>query len=537
MLKDTRAISLIIYNFTIIPKNTTSNINNMLSIKIKGKSFFSIQYSSFIIHSSAFIILLFLSLSAFSLESGRASLVLDMKKARVNYDMAKTKYENDERLFNENAISKVEFSQSKNSFLSAEVDYQKLILRLLIQQSYIIVEKAVKYQDTGGNKRVKVRIRSTMEGDGDYLNQFKEHLDVFTPEMRTGKTYNIFLSLNNLEDKTIIGSPYEIRIPSIELGKSVDVDFGLLKDVESLQVLLNYDNKKDEKNIFLEKDAGSNFISITSSQFSQETDLGSNATYDLNLERFSTIDDTYKLMVLNLPRQVSTNFLDAETNARLSQLRFNQGENVRKLSLKAYLPQLGDDKIKIDSSLTFYALAVSEKDYGNFIDNENKNFTDKDFENMKGGVVKLRLIPNGVGKLEVRAPNLYHEITKGDSVIMSITVKNYGTRRVDNIKTETDNPLYWSSLIEPVLIQSLEPGEETKVNISIITNSDVSVGAQEIKIKTEAYANNRRVETSDKTVRIQVNAKTSIWGTLVLIVLLIGLIVGIVIFGVKISKR
>ncbi len=467
----------------------------------------------------------------------RASLILDLKKARVAYEMAKNKYENDDKLLNEKAISQMEYSKSKNELLSAEVEYQKLMLKLVSEQSYIVVEKAVKYQTPSGDKRVRVTIRSSMEGNQDYLSQFKEHVDLFTPEMQSGKTYNVFVSLNNLEDKTIIGSPYETRIPSIDLGKSVDVDFGLLRDVESLQVLLSYNNKKDEKNIFLEKDASTSFIDIASTQFSQEADLGASASYDLSLERFSSSDDVFKLLVVNLPRQISYSFEDTETGARLSNLKFNQGTNLRKLSLKTFLPERDDEKVIIDRPIIFYALIVVGEGYEQFEEDPYRIYDEKELNKIQGGKIRLELIPRGIGKLEVRATNLYHEITIGDEIRMDITVKNYGTRRIDNIKVETDNPLNWVSDVEPKLIRSLDPEQEERIKIAIIPPADVSVGAQEVKIKTEAYANNRRVETDDKTIRIQVNAKANIFGTIVLIVLLIGIIVGVIVFGIKISRR
>jgi hypothetical protein len=467
----------------------------------------------------------------------RASLILDLKKAKVAYEMAKNKFENDDKLLNEKAISQMEYSKSKNELLSAEVEYQKLMLKLVSEQSYIIVEKAVKYQTPSGDKRVRVTIRSSMEGNQDYLNQFKEHVDLFTPEMQSGKTYNVFVSLNNLEDKTIIGSPYETRIPSIDLGKSVDVDFGLLRDVESLQVLLSYNNKKDEKNIFLEKDASTNFIDIASTQFSQEADLGASASYDLSLERFSSSDDVFKLLVVNLPRQISYSFEDMETGARLSNLKFNQGTNLRKLSLKTYLPERDDEKVVIDRPIIFYALVIVDEGDEQFEKDPYRVYEEKELNEIQGGKIRLELIPRGIGKLEVRATNLYHEITVGDEIRMDITVKNYGTRRIDNIKVGTDNPLNWVSNVEPKLIRSLDPEQEERIKIAIIPPADVSVGAQEVKIKTEAYANNRRVETNDKTIRIQVNAKANIFGTIVLIILLIGIIVGVIVFGIKISKR
>jgi len=215
---------------------------------------------------SPLMLIIFLSSQGNSQED-QASLLLDLKKARAAYEIAKQTLANDKKLFENNAISEDEYNRSKNELLSREVDYQKLILRLIAQQSYIIVEKAIKYQTRKGERRVKLILRSTMEGNQEYLNQFQEHFDVFTPEMRSSKIYNIFVSLINLEDQTIIGSPYEIRIPMLEIGKTATVDFGLLRDVESLQISLNYGGRKDQKNIYLEKDASANIVDINSTQF------------------------------------------------------------------------------------------------------------------------------------------------------------------------------------------------------------------------------------------------------------------------------
>ncbi|MCE5251674.1 NEW3 domain-containing protein [bacterium] len=470
-------------------------------------------------------------------QTDQASLLLDLKKARAAYEIAKQKFENDKVLYENKAISEDEFTKSKNEVLSSEVDYQKLILRVIAQQSYVIVEKAVKYQTHTGERRIRLSLQSTMEGNQEYLQQFQEHFDVFTPEMRSNKIYNIFVSLLNLQDNTIIGAPYEKRVPVLELGSSTTVDFGLLRDVESLKVSLNYGGRHDDKNIYLEKDASANIVDINSVQFSQEADIGSQATFDLNLERFSDTDDVYSLMTVNLPRQVSNEFIDSDTNARLSQIKFTQGVNTKKLALKVYLPDRDDEDVVIDRPLVFYALVLSRDEYAALEDKRGTIFDQKDIDEIQAGKVRLELIPRGVGRIEVRVPSLYHEITVGDSLDMDITVRNDGTRRLDNIKITTDNPLNWRSLITPDLVRSLDPEKEEIVHVTFVPPSDVGVGAQELKIKTEALADNRRVQTEDKTVRIMVEAKTPILMTALLIMLLIGLVLGIVIFGIKISRR
>lgn len=446
-----------------------------------------------------------------------AALLLDLKKTRADYEVAKQKFENDTKLFSAKAISANDYDRSKNELLSREVDYQKLILKLISQQSYITVEQAVKYQDKRGNRKVRITLKSALEGNKEYLSQFKDHFDVFTPEMRSGKIYNIYVSLIDNESKTIIGTPYEYRVSSIELGKMAHADFELLKDAESLTVVLNYNNRKDEKNIYLKKDASMNVLDIASMQFSQEADLNSKAVYDITLERFSTSDDVYKLEVKNLPRQISYEFMDGDS--KVTQIRFAQGVNVKRLSLHVYLPDRDDGEVVIDRPIKFQVEAMTASN------------------GEKAGSEQLEIIPRGRGKIEVRANNLYHETTTGQELTMDITVRNGGSRRLDNIRITTEKPLGWETVIEPEIIRSLEPEKEQVVKVTIIPPKEGGVGAQEVKIKTEAMADNRKVDTEDKTVRIQVNARTSIWGTSLLILLLVGFIGGIVWFGMKLSKR
>lgn len=501
--------------------------------------FFADRFWRFAVRSF-FLLFCCLAVSAGSLFAqgeGRneAAILLDLKKARATYEAAKQQFENDTRLYNEQAISANDFTKSRNTLLSSEVDYQKLILQLISQQSYVIIERAVKYQNRNGERRVKVTLKSTLEGNEEYLSQFKEHFDVFTPEMRGGKVYNIFVSLVDITDQTIIGSPYEYQIPAIEIGKEASADFELLKDAENLRVVLNYSGRKDEKNIYLKKDASINVIDVSSMQFSQEADLSSSATYGLTLERFSTSDDIYRLMVVGLPQQVTYEFVDE--SSKVSQIKFAQGVNTKRLSLRVFLPDRDDENLQIDQPIKFYVLTLTGDQFTKIQSMNAADIKPDRLAELSCGHEELELIPRGKGKIEVRATNLYHEINTGENVEMNITVRNAGTRRLDNIKILSDNPLGWKTTIEPDLIRTLEPEKEINVHVIISPPENSGVGAQEVKIKTEALADNRKVETEDKTIRIQVNAKTSVWGTVILIMLLVGFVVGIVWFGIRLSKR
>ena len=63
------------------------------------------------------------------------------------------------------------------------------------------------------------------------------------------------------------------------------------------------------------------------------------------------------------------------------------------------------------------------------------------------------------------------------------------------------------------------------------------MGDYEVRIKTESYAYNRLVPSEDKIYRVSVKAKTNVWGTAGLVGGLLAIVIGIVIFGVKLTRR
>jgi uncharacterized membrane protein len=253
------------------------------------------------------------------------------------------------------------------------------------------------------------------------------------------------------------------------------------------------------------------------------------------LERFSTSDDVYRLVVLNLPRQITYDFTDG--GSKVSQIRFTQGINVKRLSLQIYLPDRDDEQVVIDKPIHFQALALTNEEYKKIEGQDLSTVSLAELKAVVSGSEQMEIIPRGRGKIEVRANSLYHEITAGEEVSMDVTVRNGGRRRLDNIKINAEKPLGWQTVITPDVIKSLDPEKEETVNIRIVPPKDGGVGAQEVKIKTEAMADGRKVETEDKTIRVQVNAATSVFGTVLLILALLGFVGGIIWFGMKLSKK
>jgi len=278
-------------------------------------------------------------------------------------------------------------------------------------------------------------------------------------------------------------------------------------------------------------------VTVNSAQFSQEADLESTAVYDLSLEKFSGAGDVFRLQVLNLPPQIDGEFIDPQTQARLSQIKFTEGVTSMKLTLKLYLPKNTDQQVVMDRALEFYVLVCDEAQARALAGRASRPLTPAEIADVKGGSVKLELIPRGVGRLEVQAVNLYHEIKSGESVRLPVTVKNTGSRILHNIGLTAELPLNWRAVIRPERIASLEPGREATAAVEFIPPADAGVGDFEPRLKSESTTGTRKVEGEDKIVRVHIADRTNVLGIGLLLALLVALLLGIVAFGVRLTRR
>jgi hypothetical protein len=462
--------------------------------------------------------------------------LLTLKKAQLHLQETKGDFERALKLKEQGLRSEEDFARIQTAYLQAQVDYQQALINFMGSEARISVASAVKFQDAAGKKYVRVSLRYSSKELKELAKLKIDAVDLFPLDfMKEIKDVSVSLK----SEGKIISDPYELSIASLPLEEQKQVTFQLLKDVENLEVDVYYAGKDEATSVFLQKGVSANIVTINSAQFSQEADLESQATYDLSLEKFSGEANVFKLEIVNLPHQINYEFSDPQTQARLSQIKFSEGVTSMKLSLKLFLPKNADAQVVIDKPIEFLALTLDNEQSDRlrqFLAN-NTPIGPKEIDSLKAGSVKLELIPRGVGKVEVQAPNLYYEIKVGENVDMKVTVKNTGTRKLINIRVFSDLPLNWRAEIQPELIASLEQDKEQMVNIRFIPASDVSVGDYEPKIRTECSADNRRVESEDKIVRIHIASKTNILGISVLILLLVGLLVGIVVFGIRLTRR
>ena len=201
------------------------------------------------------------------------------------------------------------------------------------------------------------------------------------------------------------------------------------------------------------------------------------------------------------------------------------------------LPDRTSSEITIDKPMQFFVLVIPYERLNEFSDIRTKTYTEEEIKAMDIGYQKLELLPRGKGILVVKAPQLYFSILPDEEIEVPINLVNEGTRRIDNIEFELDVPLNWQKSVEPMVIERLDIREDKRAVLKFTPPPGISVGKYEIRLKTTAYSNNQPIKAEDKTISISVEAQANIWGTILIIFLILGLVTGIVIFGIKLTRK
>jgi len=425
--------------------------------------------------------------------------------------------------------------RAKNVYTDAEVNYQQSLLAVIFEDQYISVQQAVKYQAPNGGKRVRLTLANTSGGTAEFKHLVDVEDELFNA-LKPEIIHNVYVSILN-NDNAIISQPYEKKISELHYGKPATVDFELLQDLDEVTVFIVYGNGSQRTmKIFLQKDASVNRVLVQSEQFSQEVELGSAASYDLTLELFSGTSNTFSLEVVNLPQQIGRHFKDRSSSARLSQVKFTESARTKAASLEVDMPDRPSDDVAMDTPIPFFVLALP-RDRIDEIGGLNRVWTEDEIKALDVGYARLELLPRGKGELLIRAPQLYQSIASDETAEASIDIINEGSNRIDNIEIDADLPLNWTKEISPDRIESLAIGREETVSLTFTPPADIAPGKYEIRVRTSGLSDGQPISGEDKTVTVEIKADTNLFGTLLIVILLIGLIGGIVVYGVKLSRR
>ena len=385
---------------------------------------------------------------------------------------------------------------------------------------------------------VTIRLKNTSTTESMPVNATPEEIAAAN-EIRS-----IFVSLKDIDptnaaQPTNIAQPYEQKIPLLGYNDETDLTFQLQKDVDSIMIALKYPDlvETDNRLVYLQKESEEDVVNVSSLQFSQEGNLGSPVTFDLTLDRLAETENTFQLRVINLLNRLSFEFQDAESQSRMSQVKFTQAQSKRDLSLIVYLPEELDASY-LDGTLEFYVAVIDEAEARQLGGVNNRlSLSPDQIAQIKGGVERFELIPKGVPEIELFIPNAYHTIKMGEQIDMTLKLRNIGTRDLVDIRMTVDVYTDWKYVVEPEVVAALLRNEEAEIRLTLIPSPEVGVGEYEAKVNAELTVDNRHFEAREKTVRVHIQSKTQLSVTTLLFGALILLVIGIAIVTVRISRR
>jgi hypothetical protein len=87
------------------------------------------------------------------------------------------------------------------------------------------------------------------------------------------------------------------------------------------------------------------------------------------------------------------------------------------------------------------------------------------------------------------------------------------------------------------VIQTLEIGQDKPMQLTFIPPDNIAEGKYDIRLRTTGMSNNQPITGEDKTVTVEVRAEANVFGTALIVLLLLGIVGGMVVFGVRLSRK
>ena len=446
------------------------------------------------------------------------------------------------KLAEKGIVSPSEVDSSREAAENAELKYKEALLALdqarldiLKEAAVISVVEARVYRAEGTRKRVDItlaNLSSVGKAQVAYHDATREALGdlLRVPDIRV-----------SLRNGAIIAEPYVQTVAKLDLDEKATLTFELLQgDVESLEANITYFDKTVKESVFLRKDSENDLPTVNSLNFDQTGQLGQTITYDLVLERLAETEKTYHLSVLNLPPELKAQFKDPEKNAMVSAVKFARDTTKKQLGMEVIIPQEMPQE-KLDKPVAFYVLVLDDAGRDRLLvlkrDKGEAAVTEDDLKTANVAHERLVFTPKGVGRAELISSDLYKEITAGKQVKIQFKVKNTGSVALRNVRMKLELPAEWEANTQPEAIELLDLAQEASVSIDLFPSPDLGVGDYSVRVDAETTYEGQPVPIDDKMVRIHVESKANIFGGIVLLLLLVGALVGIAVFLVRLARR
>ena len=462
---------------------------------------------------------------------------LDMETRLSDYEENKDLFDQRLRTLDELNRFSLAYQKAKLAYDQAVIALEETRLSFLRQATHITILEAKKYRTPEGYRNVEITIQNDSNLDQARLLNPDKSVDQVRALL---EVQNVAVTIERA-DSLIVGDPYEQLIPSLKLKERGVLTFRLLSDLDDVTlVMTTQDGKRDAFPIVLRKESLRDLPTIHSVQFSQEGDLNSRVRYDLILERLAEDEKTFRLAVVNLPREIDFAFLDQATNASLTQLKFSEEVTRQQLELELQIPE----KLSlhfVDQTVEFYVFVTDQEGFEH-IGELNRQYGDEPvpleaIKAIKGNKERFELVPRGKGALETILANRYQAIKVGEDVAVRIDLLNTGTLEVGGVHLSILPPMDWSYETIPDTIARILPDEKEPITIALHPPEGLGVSEYDIRIGAVGFVANEKVEAQEKDITIRVEARARIVRNALVIGGVIALVVGVAIVSIRASRR
>ncbi|MCH8219387.1 MAG: hypothetical protein IH892_21745 [Planctomycetes bacterium] len=471
---------------------------------------------------------------------------------REAFDRTQSEAEEAQHFFDESIISKKELhesisrhAQATQRLEEAKIQLEETQLGFLDNATHITILEAKKYRDPEGRRKLYIVLHNTSNLSlAETALVQEETLERDNAVWQTPEAIRALLDIENImvsivdKDSISVGKPYEQIVDILPYGKTANLTFTLLTDIDHAGIRLRYLNKNITETICLENDALQTRPTVVASQFSVEGALGSDIDYPLDLEMLVTTDQNFSLTATNLPAQITYSF--TEQGARVSSIRFSEEVSKHTLNFRVSIPHNLTETL-IDKMIEFQAWIVTPTQLEALNHRKRQHGPDsipvEELNLIHAARVDLVLTPRGRGRLEILIHNSYLELNPQESIGLRADLHNAGTLTLFNIRPELSVPFRWDAQIEPKQIEKLLPNEKISVTIHLEPNRDVGVGEYEAHLNARGQSGSQVIEALKKRLTVRVNAKTSLTATSILVGGLLSIMIGIIFFGGKLSRR
>jgi hypothetical protein len=460
---------------------------------------------------------------------------------------AEASYRESQALFDKGLISKTELAEAEETYNRARLELEQTTIALektrlafLNDALHVTLEKAALYRDKDGRKHALFRLRNNSN-----LRKIVDEEGNYSDDEKRGLLAIENLRVRIFKDGCLIGRPFEYRIAHLPYHRSREVDFVLQRETEDVVLHVAYGDTTITLPVYLEREAKEDRVLIEAVQFSQEAELGTRVTYELEAERFVDDDKAFTLSVLNLPSDYTYEFRERDREngreeSRVSRVRFKKGVTTKGLELILSMPK-EIAKSDLNSKIAFFVLMLDRFSQQRLAElkslAQGRSLADGDLDSAGISYETLELIPRGRAEIDITAGNFFTKVKMGEVIDYSFTLHNSGTVNLDRVQVELGLPLDWSASMSPEKNIDLDVGSKQKVDVEIIPAVDVVAGDYEVTLNAATLHEGSGVEATPKIMRIQIEGKSNFVVGAILMLVLVGMIVGVAVMTIKVSRR